>query len=395
MKFDFYLSEMSVSDKHGGGLTLIRILGDDLQEIPYFFHVNRFGADNPAKQEFLGRSIDLQSFWETDLIRKIIGRSLSHRISKKLFTIKQHAAKAARSIAGKLKDEQDICGLICPQGANAIFTLEALKQIRPVKYVTWVMDDHLVEYVDDQWQYPEGMEAVFARHLQQARHVFVISPAMQAFYKERFGINSTVLFGSANTVAQEQIFNSKSGKAIKIGYFGAVAAWQRDALKAVADALPGTEVQLDIYSGVQHLPAELAVDGVNFKGNLSPENVPDAMKNYDAVLLPISFEQKIRNMSEFNIATKMSEYLACGVPVLAVGPPYAAMMQYLDKHHAAITVTSRQDSDIRQAFDQLQDANRNTVILKNALALVANEVGEQPMRLRWEQGIGEATTDTD
>ncbi len=36
MKFDFYLSEMSVSDKHGGGLTLQRILGADLNDIDHF-----------------------------------------------------------------------------------------------------------------------------------------------------------------------------------------------------------------------------------------------------------------------------------------------------------------------------------------------------------------------
>jgi hypothetical protein len=52
MKFDFYLSEMSVSDKHGGGLTLQRILGADLEDIDSFIHVNRFATDLPVKGRF-------------------------------------------------------------------------------------------------------------------------------------------------------------------------------------------------------------------------------------------------------------------------------------------------------------------------------------------------------
>jgi len=383
MKFDFYLSEMSVSDKHGGGLTLQRILGADLQAIDSFIHVNRFATDLPVKGALAERSIDLLSVWEADLTRKIIGRSRASKMSKKLGIIKMHADGAAKKIAARFKSKEQITGLICPQGANAIFTLEALKKIKPVKYITWVMDDHLIAYGDNGWQYPDGMGTVFASHLQGAEHVFVISPVMQQFYKARFGVTSTVLFGSSEAVNGTAEFVVKADAPLKIGYFGAVAAWQRDALKAVANAISGTDVQLHIYSGVDKLPDELNVPGVHFEGSVKPEMVLPTMKNYDAVLLPISFQQKIRNMSQFNIATKMSEYLACGVPILAVGPLYAAMIDYLNDNNAAITVASNHESDIRNGFELLKHPQRVTEILKNAQKLVVDEVGYQPMRKRW------------
>nr|WP_294949412.1 glycosyltransferase [uncultured Mucilaginibacter sp.] len=382
MKFDFYLSEMSVSDKHGGGLTLQRILGDDLNDIAHFIHVNRFAADLPAKGEFLKRSTDILSVWESDLARKLIGRSRASKISKKLWITKMRANVAAKKMAAMFKTRQQITGLICPQGANAIFTLEALKKHKQVKYITWVMDDHLVKYESNGWQYPQGMEAVFAKHLHEAERVLVISPAMQQFYKERFGVESTVLFGSSGVAGSATQFEVKTN-ALKIGYFGAVAAWQRDALATVAGALKGTDVQLDIYSGIDKLPAELNTEGVYFKGSVAPAMVLKAMQNYDAVLLPISFRQKIRNMSEFNIATKMSEYLACGVPVLAVGPQYAAMVNYLDKHNAAITVASGDESAIRDGFKRLRNPQIVAAILKNAQKLVVDEVGTEPMRRVW------------
>lgn len=387
MKFDFYLSEMSVSDQHGGGLTLQRILGDDLKQIDRFIHVNRFAADLPARGEFLNRSTDLLSLWQSDFIRKVIGRSLAAKISNKVWMIKLHAGSAAKKISQIFADKEQIIGLICPQGANAIFTLEALKKIKKVQYITWVMDDHLISYQNGAWQYPEGTERVFAQHLRDALHVFVISPAMQKFYKEQFGVDSTVLFGSSDSVGLKMAEGAKSG-ALRIGYFGAVAAWQKDALKAVSNALSGSNAQLYIYSGIDKLPAELMVDEVHFKGSVGPDKVLAEMQSYDAVLLPISFQQKIRNMSEFNIATKMSEYLACGVPILAVGPPYAAMMNFLQDSNAAVTVPSNQQSDIKDGIEQLRNNQRTDQILKNARELTKSQVGSEPMRAVWQRVMG-------
>ena len=383
MKFDFYLSEMSVSDLHGGGLTLQRVLGNHLNDIACFIHVNRFATDLPASKHFAGKSMDLPSSWDSDKVRKVLGRTLSAKISKTPVMIRQHARYAATVINEKVKGNSELYVLVCPQGANAIYTLHELKKHRPVKYITWVMDDHLIEFVNGEWRYPQYIEPVFKKHLREAEHVFVISPAMQEFYKSRFGVESTVLFGSSDMVvgAEEYVINLNNP--LKIGYFGAVANWQRDALIAVADALKGTETQLHIYSGVNELPHNLQEDEVHFKGRLAADEVQTIMHNYDALLLPISFKDELRNMSQFNIATKMSEYLACGVPIIVVGPAYSAMVKYLTEHKAAIIVSSTPKGDITRAINLLRDQKQISHILKNAQNLVENEVGTQPMYKKW------------
>jgi glycosyltransferase involved in cell wall biosynthesis len=154
-------------------------------------------------------------------------------------------------------------------------------------------------------------------------------------------------------------------------------------LIAVAGALKDTDTQLHIYSGVDELPNGLQVHGVHFKGHIAPHEVQATMRNYDAVLLPISFKDELRNMSGFNIATKMSEYLACGVPIIAVGPAYSAMVKYLVEHEAAITVSSTQKEDIANAISLLRDKKQVSHLLKNAQDLVKNEVGIQPMHKKW------------
>jgi glycosyltransferase involved in cell wall biosynthesis len=383
MKFDFYLSEMAVSDLHGGGLTLQRVLGNQLNDIPCFIHVNRFATDLPVSENFAGKSINLPSSWDSDKVRKVLGRTLSAKISKTPAMIRQHARYAATVINNKFKRNQELCALVCPQGANAIYTLHELQKHRPVKYITWVMDDHIIEFADGSWRYPRYIEPILAEHLRKAEQVFVISPAMQEFYKSRFGVQSTVLFGSSNVAESAQEYSVNINKPLRIGYFGAVANWQRDALIAVADALKGTDTELHIYSGVNELPGDLQVDEVHFNGRLAPNEVQTTMHNYDALLLPISFKVELRNMSEFNIATKMSEYLACGVPIIAVGPAYSAMIKYLDEHKAAITVSSTQKEDIVNAISLLRDQKQVSHILKNAQDLVKSEVSTEPMLKKW------------
>jgi glycosyltransferase involved in cell wall biosynthesis len=383
MAFDFYLSEMSVSDQHGGGLTMQRILGNELLQIPLFVHLGRFAAVHPIIAELKDRELELSTPWDSDLARRIIGRTRARAMRKKTWVVKSAAKNAARVLDGKFEQGRQLKVLVCPQGANSLYTLEALKQRRPVKYISWVMDDHLVQYVNGQWQYPGDTEAVFGRHLRGAQHVFVISTAMQQFYLERFGVNSTVLFGPADPLGDAKYITHTSGL-IKIGYFGAVAPWQMDALAAVANALNGTSTQLDIYSGIEQLPQILQQPGVQLMARISPDLVLPTMQHYDAILLPMSFSEQKRHMSQFNIATKMSEYLASGVPILAVGPAYAAMIKYLKAHEAAIIVESADEAAIRQAFAQLHHQQLITTTLANAQKLVTNATGTAAMRGQWQ-----------
>lgn len=383
MKFDFYLSEMSVSNQHGGGLTLQKVIGDELEHISWFAHVNRFAYDLQTNPQFADRDLDLTTIWESDRVRKLIGRSLAFSISSKSTVVKKAAKRAAERLDKQFERGKAINGLICPQGLNAIYTLEELKSHRKITYVSWVMDDHLVKYVNGEWQYPQGVESIYKKHLCEAAHVFVISPAMQEFYLQRFDIKATVLFGPCDFAGKDEQAKIKPHKLLKIGYFGAVAAWQLDTLAKVADALDDNKAELAIYSNVKQLPLQLRKKGVNLMGQLNPADVLSTMRGYDAVLLPISFLDELRNMSVFNIATKMSEYLASRVPILAIGPGYSAMVDYLKNNNAALVVESGKKEDIQNALGLLKDKGVVDQLLVNAQNVVLNETGVAAMQKRW------------
>lgn len=383
--FDFYLSEMSVSDQHGGGLTMQRILGDDLLQIPLFVHLSRFAEVHPVTDKLKNREIELTTFWDSDFMRRIIGRTRARTMRKKMWVIKNTARRAAKVLNRQFKKGDEVKVLVCPQGANSLYTLEALKKYRPVKYISWVMDDHLVQYVNGQWEYPNGTGQIFAKHLREAEHVFVISAEMQKFYRDRFGVASTILFGPADAIGKTDAKTTNT-QALQIGYFGAVAPWQMDALAAVANALESTDTQLHIYSGIEQLPAQLDKPNVRLMARIKPIEVLPIMQQYNAILLPMSFMDQKRHMSEFNIATKMSEYLASGVPILAVGPAYAAMVKYLKANHAAIVIESNHADDIRQGINALHQQTEINNILNNAQKLVNTQTGTVPMCRQWQAG---------
>ncbi len=386
MLFDFYLSEMSVSDNHGGGLTLQRVLGEDLVHINHFFHTNRFASDYPPTERFLKKSTNLFSFWEGDFARKLLGRTASAKIFRSSLMGKLHVQKSARLIDKVLGKNRVLNALICPQGLSSLLTLEYLKKRRNIAYISWVMDDHLVSFKDNKWYYPKEVKAVFAKHLREARHVFVISSTMQQFYKEEFGVESTVLFGPADLSDATFHYNPNNTLPLRIGYFGAVAAWQHDVLKSLSNSINHSNIQLHIYSNIEKLPGELPSNNVILKGRLRPEEVLSTMKTCSAILLPMSFTEKMRNMSQFNIATKMSECLASGIPVLAIGPEYAAMVKFLKKRNAAIVITNPNISaaDLRKS---IEDKDQTQSILKNARETVLAETGTLPMKAIWNRVV--------
>jgi glycosyltransferase involved in cell wall biosynthesis len=384
---DLYLSEMSVSDRHGGGLTLQRVLGADLEQVRLFAHVSRFAADMPPSERFTARGLDLPLWTETDSVRRIIGCRAGCHLSRLGVVRRAHARWAAARIASHFAGSKQVLrGLVCPQGVASLYTAEALSQMRPFHYVTWMMDDHLVRWHGDCWHYPPHIEELLARHLRRARAVFVISPTMGQYFRERFGIDSTVLFGPADVREEPRWETPRGDGGLRLGYFGAVEQWQLDALRLLADCLEPANAQLDIYTASVPDSKALRGSGVRFRERLQPGEIAAAMRDYDAVVLPASFDPAMRHITELSLATKMSECLASGTVSLLIAPPYAAMARYLAGTSAAVVVTEKSAASMGDALVRLRNPAERIAILQAARDLVKARLTTPVMRDIWMAG---------
>jgi hypothetical protein len=380
---DLFISETSVSNKHGLGITLQRVLGEELGCIKRFIHFGPFAKAYPPIENVRRRC----RFFYGPLDVEIIGPMMTGRFGGwcRDTPIEQwiHSQLAAYRTALMFPKKEQLKALICPQGLISILMLEALKKRRPVRYVTWIMDEHLLQYQSGKWAYPGRLAEIMRRHLCEADTVVAISPALAQFYEDEFGVHSEVLFGPGDP-QNEPIYDLPRGeRPLRIGYFGSIWQWQHDALAKFAQALrPGKEA-LHIYSLHAHLPKELRIPAVTLMKPVPKERITEAMREYDAVLIPIGFQESQRKFSEFNIATKMSESLACGTQTIVFGPPYAAMVQFLKDTGAACVLTDETMSRWPGVAEDLINPDYRRRLLDAAAELVRGCLTTYAMRAKW------------
>ena len=384
---DLYVSEMSPSDRHGGGLTLQRVLGSDLERIRLFAHVSRFASDHPAPCLALDNTLSMPGWCESNRVRKWFGCRPVAWLGRQPVFQRWHGHRCAKRIAHFFTDREPLRALVCPQNVASLYAMEELRRIRRIKYATWVMDDHLVRWSHGAWRYAAGIEPVFASHLRNAASVIVISPAMGELYRERFGVDSEVIFGPADATPAPTASAAQPtlGPGLNLGYFGSLSPWQIDPLGLIADRLHAIHANLEIYSASTELPRELRRPEVCLKGRLPAAKVPETMRSCDAVLLPISFKPELRHMSELNIATKLSECIASGTVTLVLGPPYAAMVRFLKPTGAACVLSGGGPGEWSEVAARLKDKEWRHDVLERAKALVRNELSTETMRGRWRE----------
>ena len=120
------------------------------------------------------------------------------------------------------------------------------------------------------------------------------------------------------------------------------------------------------------------------KGFVSHTEVASRMREYDAVLLPISFLPEHRSIAEFNILTKMTECLASGTITLLLGPAYSAMAQLLKKFGAAVILTDPSRERVEQALLAISQPKKRSELLLAAHRMVSEEYSLRNLQQRWQ-----------
>lgn len=377
------MSEMIALPIHGGGVTLERILGADLKRFDWFAETIRY--DHESAATYPGARSHSFGFWPLERkLRPALGCSLSHALASHPFTRKCFARRAAH----RLSKEEPALGtsrlLVCPQADVTLLMLQALRKRFEIEYVTWIMDDHLVTWRDGGWHYPPGFESLMREHLLHARQIFVISPAMRDFYRERFGVDSTVLCGPAAPLASEVPVPLPQGAVPRLVYFGSLGRWQNDAISLLAPVLAAGGATLDVYShSPDSLPADLTKEGASVRGSIPASEVLARSAGYDAVVLPVSFREELRNMSYFNVATKFAECLASPVPTLLIGPADSAMVRIARSASACAIVDHPSPTLVHETITSLRDPARCREILAAERRLLAAEFSPDTMQGRW------------
>lgn len=236
----------------------------------------------------------------------------------------------------------------------------------------------------DEWAHTGHMqrwkERVFRERYSQAVSRLCVSPYMAADFASRFGVDAITLYPARGK--HNKVYDSPPRKRLAdgriVGAFAGAAlhdAGNRAVLKLVSRALAGIGGRLKIFGPYDELDLtvmELADGHVQCMGLIrEPELVDHLRDEADFLIAPMSFLDRDRNSVRISFPSKLTEYTAAAMPIMAVAPPYSSLAAWCRlEPAAALLVTDADLSSVRVALTQLLNAE-----LRRDLALGATEAG--------------------
>ena len=188
-----------------------------------------------------------------------------------------------------------------------------------------------------------------ATHCEQ---MFVIVDKEKEETDKLFGTRSVILTKSID-FSNRPYHPYRSSSPIRFVYTGSLIIGREKTMAKIADAINRinneagiVKAYLDIYSGdvpADEIMAHLNTGASRHCGTLTRPDVARVQSGADVVIFAEALEGKEANVARLSFSTKITDYLANGKCILAVGKKGIAPMDYFEKNDSAIVAYSEQD----------------------------------------------------
>jgi hypothetical protein len=208
---------------------------------------------------------------------------------------------------------------------------------------------------------------------------FCVSPQMRDLLNERYGASADVLYPNRSTSLEPRPMEWNAAlrrQKLTIGYAGTMVSGYGCRLRELAPIFHEAGVTLRIYS--LQKPDFLSTPGVEYAGSFSePEAVWERVKvECDAVILPYCRPHGHEHLYRTHFPSKLTEYVALGMPVIVTGPAYATGVQWaVSNPEACIHVDVDNDGEWNRILSTLRSDHDLRVRLARA-ALQAGKIFE-------------------
>ena len=248
--------------------------------------------------------------------------------------------------------------------------------------------------MDDVWEYNGGfswlrymLRKEVKKLIPACKAHFAISEMMKREYDKLFNINCTIL---TKSIAPKKTARSDMGlhHPIQIVYTGKLIYGRDKSLAKVAEALSEinaggeTKAELHIYTQTEITPQFdkcLSIDGSSYLHKPVPySEVARILDASDIVMFVESLEDKQKYIARLSFSTKVTDYLASGKCILAVGAADIAPIEYLRENNAA-QICASYDEISAQVRDLIEHNEKIPVLSRNAYRLGQEKHGEKLM----------------
>ena len=206
---------------------------------------------------------------------------------------------------------------------------------------------------------------VFTEAITLASKTIVISDLMKEEYESRFGGDMDVMMNAVNT----KNFNYDCERTPNdYVYAGNLLLNRWKVLRNLGKALLqiNQKATLNIYTPdvpPKHISKSLSkVSSIRYGGRLTKDELECRLKKCEYVVHVEAFDKKNRKITRLSMSTKISEYVACGAKILAIGPSDVASMKCISDNNLGIWIYNPSVKKITERLNReitVEDYERN------------------------------------
>lgn len=234
----------------------------------------------------------------------------------------------------------------------------------------------IVIHILDDWPttiYNKGIFKIFLKKIINKELIDLFSKAtikigisnqMAVEYKNRYGgdwhyfHNPVFMDGPENKTVADINRNSP----LKIGYFGRIGTANKDTIDILIDVFDKSyslpKLNFDIYS----LECSNAGRNTFYKPFISQVKMKLVIREYDFLILPISFLRDEALFAKYSMPTKLSDYMASGVPIIMIAPDGIAISNFFKENNCGFIINFNDRALVEKELIKIFESDKNAIM---------------------------------
>jgi|GEM_PF-5987422 len=247
----------------------------------------------------------------------------------------------------------------------------------PIEYHMSIHDDHIYDVNIVEQQY-DGYRNDYICLMEGAKSVDLISPYMEKYYNEKYNMPEHICNIWAGYLDAENIPRIIVREPIcKLAYVGSVqTVEEHEILHASIDMINKSgqyksRIQIDYFSHKYNIQRYRNLpDCVKHVEMCNNERLKEKLKEYDMLIIVMSFDQQKAIQMTTSFPSKTLLYLATGVPILAIAPSYSSIIEFMKTCNCSLFCT---DNTLNGMHEKLITIlNDSNYVHKNTYKLYIN-----------------------
>ncbi|MBL9094247.1 MAG: glycosyltransferase [Planctomycetaceae bacterium] len=263
-------------------------------------------------------------------------------------------------------------------------------------FVVYFMDDWSA--LDRRCWFTGGIRRTVRQLLADSDAWMMISDELRDAMALRYGVPLRPTLVVHNPVdlatAPPPNFELRRSGTFRIVYTGSIQPMHADALFAVAEAVDrlrtaGEDIELVVHTA-PYFEAKYRDAwsrwGVILGSLLPYDQLFRTLQQADLLLVALSFDERQAHMAMYSLLTKITDYMATGVPMLVCGPKDCASINFINRWNCGLTCDTPNVADIAEVIHlHLRRPPSDKQLAERAYNCLVERFSTEPVQARLQE----------